>query len=142
MPIFSRYLDLLATAQFYRSERGTYFTDRDAFFFSGRVIALIPMLHAVVVVTAIEALAFTFRFAHPVPWAIRLIACAPFLAVSIWLGLNTAYVQALRTKIRADQPDAAVRRHRESRYFVGGSYILGVASFIYLAMLQALRHGT
>ncbi len=142
MRFLSRYLELLATAQFYRSEQGQYSTDESAFFFSGLVMSFIPILHAVVALAAIEALASALHVGHTGSWGVRLLICAPFLAASIWVGSNATYLQVLRSKIRADQPAAAAQRHRESKYFVVGSYILGVTSFVYLATLQAMMHGT
>jgi hypothetical protein len=142
MPLFSRYLELLATAQFYRSERGFYLTDRDAFYFSGGVVAIIPLLHAVVVIAAAEALASALHLGFFDSWGSRLLICSPFLAASIWLRSNTSYVQVLRVRIRADQPVAAAQRRRGSKYFVVGSYLLGLTSLVYLAILQVAKHGT
>jgi hypothetical protein len=142
MPFFSRYLELLATAHFYRSKRGFYLTDRDAFFYSGLIISFIPLLHAVAALAAIHALSAALHFGNMESWGVRLLICAPFLAVSIWVRSDTAYLQVLRIKLRADQPAAAAQRHREAKYFVMGSYVAGAMSFVYLASLKVMMHGT
>ena len=142
MPVVSRYLEQLARAQFYRSEHGTYWSDESAFYFSGRVVSLLPILHAVIVLAIVQGVASALGVPELVGWGARAMCLVPFLAAAIWLTSNTAYLQLLRQTVRSESAELGARRRSEAKYFVRASYICGIVSFVLLAVEQATRHGT
>ena len=142
MPVVSRYLEQLARVQFYKSEHGMHFSDESAFYYSGRVTSILPILHAVTVLAIVQGVASAFGVPELVGWGARALLIAPFFAAAIWLTSNTAYLQLFRTRVRSEPSVVEAQRRGETKYFVRASWIFGIVSFALLAVEQATRHGT
>jgi hypothetical protein len=112
MSVLSRYIELLATAQFFASEKGTYLSDKDAFYYAGKTTSLVPTLHGLIVVGVLDVLARALHAPSLDSMILRAIIIAPFLVVSVFLGSDYDYLINLRSRTRSDSPDAKARRQR------------------------------
>ena len=142
MPVVSSYLEQLARVQFYRSERGVYFSDQTAFYIAGRFTTMLPILHAVVAIALLQSIAYVFGVPDAVGWGARFACLVPFLGAMIWLASNTSYLQLLRQKVRGESSETDARRRGEAKYFTRASYVSGIVSFVLLAIEQTTKHGT
>ena len=140
--VLARYLETLATIQFFRSERGINFSDDSAFFIAAQTTTIIPIIHALTAVATMDVLARSLDLAFLATALPRALACAPFLAAIVFLNFNTGYVQDLRLRIRADPPEALERRRRQAFAFAKASYICGLAAFAFLVASHALSQST
>jgi hypothetical protein len=135
-----RYIEILATAQFYASEKGMYSSDRDAFYYAGKVIALVPILHAISLEILVHLLERACQLSNWDTPIARVAIALPFFGVSVFLTNDYEYLLNLRTRIRADSPEAKARRQREARTFVRNTYIMWF--FTILAIFASIAIGS
>jgi hypothetical protein len=97
----------------------------DAFLSGGRYVVLLPCMHALILMGALDLLAYVLNVPLPSINVLRGALFVPFLAVSAWPMFNYEYLLKLRSRIQADSPVAVSKRRRRAFWFQATSYVLG-----------------
>ena len=109
---------------------------------SGRLVSLLPILHAFVLLAALEAAALVLQAPALVNMGTRFVCIAPFIAVSIFVLSNEAYINQFKTRIAGLGPDEVTSRRQSAKAFAVISVVGGVGSMLYLAFVHAHRNAT
>jgi hypothetical protein len=139
--VISRYLELLATVQLGENRVFDPVMDTHAIGVVHRLTSLIPLLHAVIVFTALQFLADTLNRPELAGFIAKLIVVGFFLAVCAFLLTNRHYAETLLTKLRSDSPTSFRQRKREALAFALASYVLGFVC-VFLLIYRAALHDT
>lgn len=134
MSVLLRYIEILAAAQFFAFEKGTYLTDRQAFHFAGNLVSLVPMVHAGVLFGTLDLLAHNLHLLYLDSAIVRGLIFVPFFAVSIFLMSDYDYLLSLRNRIRSESPEVVAARRHEARTFTRNTYIVGLLMVVAVAV--------
>jgi hypothetical protein len=139
--VISRYLDLLATVQLGENRVFDPVMDAQSIGVVHRLTGLVPLLHAVIVFTALQFLADTLNWPELAGSIVKLIVVGFFLAVFAFLQTNRHYAETLLAKLRSGSPANFRQRKREAIAFAVASYVLGFVC-VFLLIYRTALHDT
>jgi len=109
---------------------------------SSGLAALVPLLHALVPLAALEMSAQVFQAPGLVNVLTRFLCVSPFVGASIFLISNEAYIVQFKQGIAGHSPDEIARRRKSARHFALVSVAGGLASLWFLSLAQGQRNAT
>ncbi len=136
----SRYLDEVVAIQCLVFGPDPYPAAEVTHISSGGLVSIVPILHGLVLVAALEAIALAIQAPAMVNTFTRFICIAPFLGVSIFIVWNESYIVRFKARLSGYGPAEIAKRRHSAKVFALASVAGGVASLLFLFYVLAYRN--
>jgi hypothetical protein len=138
--VFSRYLDEVVAIQCLVVGPDPYPAPEATHVTSGGLVSLVPILHGVVLLAALEAMALAIQAPEIVNTFTRCLCIAPFLGATIFIISNEAYIVQFKARVAGYGPGEIAKRRYSAKVFALASVAGGFASLFFLIYIQAYRN--
>jgi hypothetical protein len=135
--VLSRYLEEVVAIQCLVLGPDPYPAPEVTHVTSGGLVSLVPILHGLVLVAALEAMALAFQATDLVNMFTRFVCIAPFIGASIFIVSNEAYIVQFKARIAGQSQGEIAKRRQSARVFALASVVSGAASLLFLVFVQA-----